>query len=193
MSLRSNLGRVATLLVLASIVMLTRPSIQSQTIGFKQKVQTVIAAVPSIVKPKQLTLDEFVSKYNEQTVDYDKNDPKLYGSFQCVDLANFYILDMFGQKPNIHNVGAGTMGKNPKLIIPDSLQYQHLIQPAPEALLPGDILFWDSSQFGHVAIYIGGGNILSQNNTGTDGYGIEARTQIIPLVTNVQSSVRIIR
>ncbi|MGL4758320.1 MAG: hypothetical protein ACRCXZ_03215 [Patescibacteria group bacterium] len=104
---------------------------------------------------------------------------------QCVDIINFYILEVYNTKPFMKAAYANQIGKNPRLLLPDNLQYDLIKNPQEHDLKKGDILVWGNSivngvNMGHIAIYNGEGTIISANNYPPFS-GVGAKTEIKPL------------
>lgn len=114
-----------------------------------------------------LSVQEFVQKYNGQSVDFDKK----YGA-QCVDLFNFYNSEVVGAP----FIGTPVTGGARDLYEVDSKaraeHYKKL--PANSQLQAGDVLVYGAPNgmyvangkanfLGHVRMYIGDGKFVEQN------------------------------
>lgn len=115
----------------------------------------------------RMTLDQFVKKYNNTAVDFDKQ----YGA-QCVDLFNFYNSEVVGA-PWIGT--PATMGARDLFEVDSSARraYYEILPPSSE-LVAGDVLVFGEPHgrhvangrmlfLGHVNIYIGAGLVIEQN------------------------------
>lgn len=98
-----------------------------------------------------MTLQEFITKYNGQGIDFDN-----FAGFQCVDLMNQYLKEVLSVQ-------------NPISVFPGATAYE-IYENANSPLFtkiantpdnipsPGDIIFWNTSigSAGHVAIFVSG-------------------------------------
>lgn len=115
----------------------------------------------------RLSIQDFVTKYQGRSVDFDKK----FGA-QCVDLFNFYNSEVVGAP----FIGTPTTGGARDLYETDSPVraefYKRL--PANSQLQAGDVQVYGAPQgravvdgqqifYGHVNIYIGDGKVIQQN------------------------------
>jgi len=107
-----------------------------------------------------MTLDEFIKKWEGNGIDWDGH----YGD-QCVDLYRQYVDEVLGfpQSPGVN--GAKDIWNN-------YLKDYFTAIPNTPAGVPqkGDVVIWDSGQWGHVAIFLSGG--ASQITTLDQNYPI---------------------
>lgn len=114
-----------------------------------------------------LSIQQFVEKYNGQSVDFDKK----YGA-QCVDLFNFYNSEVVGAP----FIGTPVTGGARDLYQVDSpARAEHYKKlPANSQLQAGDVLVYGEPNgmyveggrahfLGHVRMYIGDGKFIEQN------------------------------
>lgn len=127
-------------------------------------------------------MEQFLTKYNGQPVDFDK----AYG-VQCVDLFNYYNQDVV-QAPRIGT--PVTNGARDLYEVPSTARDAHYQKlPANTQLQRGDVLVYGQPHgygivngvgryFGHVAIYLGNGQLFQANANG------KRYAHIAPLFTN---------
>lgn len=107
-----------------------------------------------------ITFDQFKTKYLGKQVEYHSYDPA--AKFQCVDLANQYIVEVLGLTAVI-----GTHAKDFPLKI-SKLQFDVLINTDMFVPKKGDVAVWDGDAgggFGHIAVVSDESATLSRFNS----------------------------
>ena len=122
-----------------------------------------------------ITLNEFVSKYNGQKVDYDK----AFGP-QCVDLFRQYCQDVVGCGHTGSVEGAKDLYLNYNKLPKEKESFTRIANPKNPK--PGDVAVWGESstnKYGHVAVIIGLLNsdliVFEQDGFKQDGAKINLR------------------
>lgn len=141
--------------------------------NFNKNTSIITYSAPIIAKleinfDKSKFIKDFVVKHNNKKIDFDS-----YYGFQCVDLANQFYFEFYGIKPIMANLGAKNIYRR-NLFVKEG--HNVTIINAYKDLIEGDITFYDNGVDGHVAIYIGNNQLLSQNNQGN----ARTPTAIIP-------------
>lgn len=115
-------------------------------------------------------MEQFIAKYNGQPVDFDK----AYG-VQCVDLFNYYNQEVVGA-PRLGTPRTG--GARDLWEVPSSAKSAHYLSLGADVQLQrGDVLVYGAPHgkyiengvaryFGHVAIYVGNGQVFQANANG---------------------------
>jgi len=98
-----------------------------------------------------MTLDQFITKYQGKFVEYHSYDPS--ANYQCVDLANKYIVDVIGYTPII-----GTNAQN----FPKKAKDFTFISNTPDGVpSKGDLVIFKSADgVGHISIFLQGSTSL---------------------------------
>ena len=98
-----------------------------------------------------MDLQNFIARWSGKNVDTDGVYPN-----QCMDLMHQYCIDVYGFAPNALSAPAA---KDVYLNFPNLLgedrfdRIPNTLNNIPE---PGDIIFWDIGEYGHVAIFVQG-------------------------------------
>lgn len=95
-----------------------------------------------------ITLQEFIKKWTGKVCDYDG----YYGT-QCMDLMHFYHVEVLGIKENILSAPSAKIAWQNSKSDTNFTKINNSPTNVPQA---GDIIFWDSGQYGHVAIFVDG-------------------------------------
>lgn len=127
-----------------------------------------------------ISLEDFVKKYNGVKVDFDG----VYGA-QCVDLFRQFSEECLGIPEHTGSCSTSGGAKDLFLDYPKmQIEKKYFIRETKKAMLPGDILIWDSTEkneFGHVAIYLGKLNndliVFEQDGFKQDGAKINLRSK----------------
>jgi hypothetical protein len=112
-----------------------------------------------------MTLEEYKNSVNGKQVEEGGSSDALY---QCVDAVNGYISKVLGL-PKI-------LGTNAKDFITKGVASGNFEKVSTAQV--GDIAVWNWGDYGHIAIYLGNGQYLTQN------YPLTQRTTIATLNTN---------
>lgn len=99
-----------------------------------------------------MTLDQFVKKYTGQFVEYHSYDPR--AKYQCVDLANKYIVDVLGLTPIIGTNAQDFPSKKGN-------QWNYIINTPSGVPEKGDLIIFKSADgVGHISIFLQGSTSL---------------------------------
>lgn len=99
-----------------------------------------------------MTLDQFIKKYTGKFVEYHSFDPA--AKFQCVDLANIYIVEVLGYTPIIGTNAQDFPNKAGK-------EFNYILNTPAGVPNKGDlVIFKSADNVGHISIFLQGSTSL---------------------------------
>lgn len=102
------------------------------------------------ITPPINTLETFANNLVGQSIDYDGQ----YGA-QCVDLIRHYLRNYFGLTNTRNYLPAGNAYQI--FLNTNSANFEKIYNNSATVVpQPGDIIFWNSGTYGHVAIFMSG-------------------------------------